>query len=275
MSKAEALAVSRTVEFSYPRPSLHGRDSRSARPGYLLRAAEYLLYCSGPVYIVTEFPVNDTFETDGPAGGRALSPVRKMGHQAVIITDTVIAGAGVRVRSIAGTSFETVSKTAEALYREAPRAGDQHRAPGDGGGRQVLQYERSRHHFTRGIAEPYLVFAPCPTIAIGDGETDWYGNVLSSLSKLNIRPAVSTCSELTIADVSNWGAYALCGMTTWLSGDHLPESDEFATDLDYLVSQGALDGVTREATPTEDGFTRESEYSVDGHLPGVHRGEAS
>ena len=43
----------------------------------------------------------------------------------------------------------------------------------------------------------------------------------------------------------------------WLSGDHLPESNEFATDLDYLVSKGAIDGVTREATPTEDGFTRE------------------
>ena len=61
------------------------------------------------------------------------------------------------------------------------------------------------------------------------------GNVLSGLSKLNIRPAVSTCSELIVADVSNWGAYALCGMTTWLSGDHLPESNEFATDLDHLV----------------------------------------
>ena len=162
-------------------------------------------------------------------------------------------------RSIAGTSFETVSKTTEALYREAP--------PGlvisierPGMAADGRYYNMSGEDITShcGIAEPYLVFAPCPTIAIGDGGNEiGMGNVLSSLSKLNIRPAVSTCSELIVADVSNWGAYALCGMTTWLSGDHLPESDEFATDLDYLVSQGALDGVTREATPTEDGFTRE------------------
>ena len=43
---------------------------------------------------------------------------------------------------------------------------------------------------------------------------------------------------------------------TWLSAI-LPASNEFETDLDYLVSQGAVDGVTREAKPTEDGFTRE------------------
>ena len=46
-------------------------------------------------------------------------------------------------------------------------------------------------------------------------------------------------------------------MTPWRAGDHLPEWNEFATDLDYLGSQGAVDGVTREATPTEDGFTLE------------------
>ena len=50
---------------------------------------------------------------------------------------------------------------------------------------------------------------------------------------------------------------ALCSLTAWLSGDQLAESTEVATDLDYLVSLGAVDGVTREATPTEDGFTSE------------------
>ena len=265
MSKAEAIAVSRAVETLLIRENhrFMAEISEALEPGYLLRAAEYLLGCSGPVYIVTGFPVNDTFETDGPAGAFALYRLcEKMGHQVVIITDTAIAGAlqdQFVCRSIAGTSFETVSKTAEALYREAsPGLVISIERPGmaaDG-----RYYNMSGEDITAhcGIAEPYLVFAPCPTIAIGDGGNEiGMGNALSSLSNLNIRPAVSTCSELIVADVSNWGAYALCGMTRWLSGDHLPESDEFATDLDYLVSQGALDGVTREAKPTEDGFTRE------------------
>ena len=265
MSKAEAIAVSRAVETLLIRENhrFMAEIREALEPGYLLRAAEYLLACSGPVYIVTGFPVNDTFETDGPAGAFALYRLcEKMGHQVVIITDTVIAGAlqdRFVCRSIAGTSFETVSKTAEALYREAPpglvisieRPG----MAADGRYYNMIGEDITAHC---GIAEPYLVFAPCPTIAIGDGGNEiGMGNVLSGLSKLNIRPAVSTCSELIVADVSNWGAYALCDMTTWLSGDHLPEWNEFATDLDYLVSQGAVDGVTREATPTEDGFTRE------------------
>ena len=265
MSKAEPIAVSRAVETPLIRENhrFMAKISEALEPGYLLRAAEYLLGCSGPVYIVTGFPVNDTFETDGPAGAFALYRLcEKMGHQVVIITDTVIARAlqdRFVCRSIAGTSFETASETAESLYREAPpglvisieRPG----MAADGRYYNMSGEDISAHC---GIAEPYLVFAPCPTIAIGDGGNEiGMGNVLSGLSKLNIRPAVSTCSELIVADVSNWGAYALCGMTTWLSGDHPPESDEFATDLDYLVIQGAVDGVTREATPTEDGFTRE------------------
>ncbi len=265
MSQAEAVVVSRAVETLLIRENhrFMAEISEALEPGYLLRAAKYLLACSGPVYIVTGFPVNDSFETDGPAGAFALYRLcEKIGHQPVIITDGDIAGAlqdRFACRSITGKSFETVSKTAEALYREAPpglvisieRPG----MAADGRYYNMSGEDISAHC---GIAEPYLVFAPCPTIAIGDGGNEiGMGNVLSGLSKLNIRPAVSTCSELIVADVSNWGAYALCSMTKWLSGDHLPESKEFATDLDYLVSQGAVDGVTREATSTEDGFTLE------------------
>ena len=148
MSEAKAIVVSRALETLLIRENhrFMAEISEALEPGYLLRAAEYLLGCSGPVYIVTGFPVNDTFETDGPAGAFALYRLcEKMGHQPVIITDTVIAEAvqdRFACKSIAGKSFGTVSKTAEALYRKAPRAGDQYRAPGDGGGRQVLQYER-------------------------------------------------------------------------------------------------------------------------------------
>ena len=53
MSKAEAIAVSRAVETLLIRENhrFMAEISEALEPGYLLRAAEYLLGCSGPVYI--------------------------------------------------------------------------------------------------------------------------------------------------------------------------------------------------------------------------------
>ena len=105
------------------------------------------------------------------------------------------------------------------------------------------------------LVEPYLTQANCPTIAIGDGGNELgMGNVLDSLSKLNIQPAVSTCDELVVADVSNWAAYALCAVTHWLTDSKHSAEHRIDEDLTYLVARGAIDGVTGEATPTEDGF---------------------
>ena len=106
-----------------------------------------------------------------------------------------------------------------------------------------------------GQVEPYLTQANCPTIAIGDGGNELgMGNVLESLAALNIKPAVSQCEELIVADVSNWAAYALCAVTDWLAGNLHDTSPEILSELEYLISKGAIDGVTGEATPTEDGF---------------------
>jgi hypothetical protein len=44
-------------------------------------------------------------------------------------------------------------------------------------------------------------------------------------------------------------------VTNWLSGDLHDASTEIQADLDYLIAKGAIDGVTGEATPTEDGFS--------------------
>jgi hypothetical protein len=81
------------------------------------------------------------------------------------------------------------------------------------------------------------------------------GNVAKGLSKLNIRAAVSTVDELIVADVSNWAAYALCALTDWLAGNTPDNIGQIQIDIDSLVAQGAVDGVTRQPTATEDGFT--------------------
>ena len=108
-------------------------------------------------------------------------------------------------------------------------------------------------------SEAYLELANCPTIAIGDGGNEiGMGNLMGALSHFDIHPAVSTCEELVVADVSNWAAYALCLITDWLNGARYCLADDVQADLEHLVSQGAVDGVTGHATATEDGFAEQS-----------------
>ncbi len=111
--------------------------------------------------------------------------------------------------------------------------------------------------------EPYLDQANCPTIAIGDGGNEvGMGNALESLSELDIRPASSTCSELIVADVSNWAAYALCALTDWLDNRTMSPIVDIQSDLEHLVRNGAVDGVTGASTATEDGFPEHAAESV-------------
>ena len=86
------------------------------QPGYLLRAAGICLTAPG-LSISSLVPVND--RTDGPAGAFALYRLcEKMGHQAVIITDTGIAEAcRIDSLSIAGKSFEPSQKRRSCIGR--------------------------------------------------------------------------------------------------------------------------------------------------------------
>ena len=95
----------------------------------------------------------------------------------------------------------------------------------------------------------------CPTIAIGDGGNEiGMGNVAGALQDLNIVPATTTCDELIIADVSNWGAYGIIAfLSVWNKRDLLGEFvpiDVFR----YISELGSVDGVTRINQLTEDGL---------------------
>ena len=76
MTQSDALtqAHSRSIESLLTRQNHRGMDHvrRGLKPGYLLRAAQMLMDSIGNAFIVTGFPVADTFETDGPAGALAL-----------------------------------------------------------------------------------------------------------------------------------------------------------------------------------------------------------
>jgi hypothetical protein len=73
---------------------------------------------------------------------------------------------------------------------------------------------------------------------------------------------VTSCDELLIADVSNWGAYGLIAIIGYWRGEDLLATISPLAILDYLSSRGSVDGVTRENTLTEDGLPAEEGAGV-------------
>ena len=93
------------------------------------------------------------------------------------------------------------------------------------------------------------------TIAIGDGGNEiGMGNITVALQEIDIRPSVTRCDELLVADVSNWGAYGLIAWLAFWAGRDLLGDVSPLQLLDYLCACGSVDGVTGENTPTEDGL---------------------
>jgi hypothetical protein len=236
----------------------------SLEPGYLLRAARLIQASAGRVYILTGFPVGDTFETDGPAGAISLYRLcERLGSDPIILSDpavTAALAAEFRCHTLTDTSAAGARQSATALFKQGPPALvisiERPGAAQDGRCYNMAGDTISAHS---AYSEAYLELANCPTIAIGDGGNEiGMGNLMGALSHFDIHPAVSTCDELVVADVSNWAAYALCLMTDWLNGARYCLEDNVQADLEHLVSQGAVDGVTGQATATEDGFAEQS-----------------
>ena len=101
----------------------------------------------------------------------------------------------------------------------------------------------------------FVELAGCPTIAIGDGGNEiGMGNVQDVIASLDVEPSTTRCSELLVADVSNWGAYGLIALLGYWRGEDLLARISHTNILEYLCERGSVDGVTRERTPTEDGF---------------------
>ena len=236
----------------------------SLEPGYLLRAARLIQASAGRVYILTGFPVGDTFETDGPAGAISLYRLcERLGSDPIILSDpavTTALAAEFRCHTLTDTSAAGARQSATALFKQAPPAlVISIERPGTAQDGRCYNMAGDTISAHSAYSEAYLELANCPTIAIGDGGNEiGMGNLMGALSHFDIHPAVSTCEELVVADVSNWAAYALCLITDWLNGARYCLADDVQADLEHLVSQGAVDGVTGHATATEDGFAEQS-----------------
>lgn len=251
-TEIEALLVARNLRgMALARQAL--------QPGYLARAATLLNQPGRTVLIGTGFPVAGTFETDGPVGAIAIyRMLQQLGVQPVLVC-------GDPLLSVLDGHFQVEAfplgvdgqqRAAQLLTQYQPAALLCIERPGqatDG------RYYNMRHEdISAKVADldALMRLAICPTVGIGDGGNEiGMGKIIDTIRALDIRPAVTSCSELIVADVSNWAAYGLAYHWSLQSGADLFGCCDALPCLQFLSSHGSVDGVTRQNTLTEDGLS--------------------
>jgi len=270
MNDNDELALSRVIEDILVARNLRGMKTVQPwlEPGYCLRAARMLRDCRGNILIGTGFPVVKTFETDGPVGAIAMYDVfERLGATPTIVCGRPLSralAARYRVHEISvGDHDRREAEAREALQKYRPEVIISIERPGQAadGGYYNMRGE-SISEFTA-CFDSFMKLCECPTIGIGDGGNEiGMGNVAEALRGLNIVPATTTCSELIVADVSNWGAYGLISfLSVWQQRDLLAEFVPLDT-LRYISGLGSVDGVTRVNQLTEDGLDPSEGESV-------------
>lgn len=262
MNQVEDLELSRRIEDILVARNLRGM--KTVQPhleaGYCMRAARILQQCRGNILIGTGFPVVKTFETDGPVGAIAMyEAFEKLGATPSIVCGRPLSQALAdrhRVHEIrVGDHDQREHEAQEALEQFHPDAIISIERPGqaaDGG-----YYNMRGESISENTAcfDSFMNMSDCPTIAIGDGGNEiGMGKVAKALQGLNIVPSTTTCDELIVADVSNWGAYGIISfLSVWNKRDLLGEIVPLDI-LRYISELGSVDGVTRINQLTEDGL---------------------
>jgi hypothetical protein len=264
------LEMSTAIEELLVSRNLRGMQTARAalEPGYYLRAAQHLRQLRGTLLIATGFPVSGTFETDGPVGAIALYDCMKdLGADPILACGAPLSETldqDYRLLKLRARDVEDAEAEARAqLEALAPQAVVSIERPGlstDGRYYNMRGDDITEHC---AIFDPFLDQATCPTIAIGDGGNEiGMGNIAAAIATLDITAATTTCDELLVADVSNWGAYGLIALLARWCGRDLLARISPVDILDYLSARGSVDGVTRENTLTEDGLEAEEGLRV-------------
>lgn len=240
--------------------------SSSIEDGSYLRAAQLIHNAQGNILIGTGFPVNGSFETDGPLGAISLyRAIEAIGGSPILVCETPLC-------TLLKTDFQTLEiKIDEDGQNQAQKALDRYQPA------LVISIERpglsndGRYYNMRGIDisehcadyDSFLSLATCPTIAIGDGGNEiGMGNIAKALELLHIRPAITGCDELLLADISNWAAHGLTALLSAISGQDILADWNNTAVLQMLSDGGSVDGVTGENTLTEDGVDSEVSQQI-------------
>jgi len=233
------------------------------KPGYILRAAELIQRATGNVLIGTGFPVDQTFETDGPPGAIALYQViEKLGGTPIIVCGAPLADCikndfAISKLAVADTA-NPEQETRQVLDQLQPDLVISIERPGLNAEGNYCNMRGEDISANCASFDHFLNLSSCPTIGIGDGGNEiGMGNVVDTLANLNVTPSITCCDELVIADISNWAAHGLIAMLSYARGEDMLASWNNIDMLRYLSSHGSVDGVSRENTLTEDGLGSE------------------
>jgi len=256
------IELSQKIEQLLVARNLRGMQTLSSalKPGYIMRAASMIKHNIGTVLIGTGFPVDSTFETDGPVGAIALyRAIQILGGKPILVCCDPLAKAlksDYNVHSIAmGSQSQACLEAQQGLQQFKPSLLIAIEHPGLTASNNYRNMRGEDISSRCSGFDYFLSIAQCPTIGIGDGGNEaGMGNIRDALIDLDIMASVIGCDELVIADVSNWAAHGILAYLSYLEQNNLLQDWDNLQVLKYLSARGSVDGVTRENALTEDGL---------------------
>ncbi|MDD7458925.1 MAG: DUF4392 domain-containing protein [Treponema sp.] len=226
-------------------------------------AAKLILsWQKGTVFLATGFYVAGFAETDGPAGTVFLAKALKtLGYRPVIVTDKFCRD------FFEGESIEVIYMDLNAGESWCKNLLEEYKPVGLISIERCGKNKQDDYANMRGISIAEntakidllfeLAYSKIPTIGVGDGGNEiGMGNVSEIISdKLELCPCVVPVSQLVIATVSNWGAYAITAYLQRLTGQKVfMDSDTVVRYIEKTVKLGSVDGVLKKQIVGVDGF---------------------
>lgn len=219
--------------------------------------------------LTTGFYVAGYAETDGPPGTYFLAKtLQKIGFTPIILSDSYCKGFFDNDSSIETVYLERGFSCEDILNKYSPvamisieRCGEN--VNGDYAnmrGVSIAEYTADIDRLFDFAKENGIY-----TIGVGDGGNEiGMGNLKEIITnELSLVPCKTEVTDLIIATVSNWGAYALAGCLSVLEGQNLfAEYKEVAKYIEFIVEKGSVDGVNKVHTATVDGFSAETEKEI-------------
>jgi len=214
----------------------------------------------GNVFIYTGFYVNGHAETDGPLGTYFLAKaLNGLGYTAIIITDEYCKNFFPNIKTLYLTHKDCLQESLIKILEEySPVC---HFSIERCGRNINNDYMNSRKisiaQFTPAVDLLFTLGNESKkSFAIGDGGNEiGMGNFKDFIKEsLEQEPCIVPCDFPIIASVSNWGAYGFIAyLEKTLNISLLPSINDLESYLEYIVSLGAVDGITGKNQSTVDG----------------------
>ncbi len=213
----------------------------------------------GNIFIYTGFYVKGSAETDGPLGAYFLSiSLKKIGFSPIIITDKYCKDFFKDIRTI----YIPIKKHPISYYENILNLYDPvahisiERCAKNIKNRYLNCNNEDISQYTANIDELFILGdKKSLSIAIGDGGNEiGMGNFQEFFKKRGTSSYSKVTSQITIvSSVSNWGAYGIiAAIEKIFKINCMPKFSEVDSYLEYIVSKGAIDGITHASQKSVD-----------------------